>query len=170
MTAELLTFPQPAPPAEAAKALLEAAVELHALISIDPVMGASPARVYFVFNPEAKRRIAAAIYGGRDRMPTAYAVASYDFPFALHLVEIAGRSASTDRAKAIATASARLQGQALTAAADAMGVEALAVPGFDADALKAAFFPHTQETVTHLFRLELQSLSRRSQPPGIAQP
>lgn len=169
MTAELLAFPTP-PPADNARELLAAAVELHALISIDPVMGASPSRVYFVFNPEARRRIAAAVDGGIGRMPTAYAVAAYDFPFALHLIEIAGRPADPERGKAIATASARLQGEALAAAAAAMGVEALPVPAFDAEALKTAFFPHTQETVTHLFRLELQPIARLSQTPGIAQP
>jgi nitroreductase len=168
MTAELLAFPRP-PPAEDANQLLTAVVELHALISIDPVMGASPSRVYFVFNPEAKHRIAAAVGDGGARMPTAFAVAAYDFPFALHLIEIAGRPADRDRAKTIATASARLQGEALAAAADALGVDAAPVPAFDAEALKGAFFPHTQETVTHLFRLELQPAAGR-QTPGIATP
>ena len=173
MTAALLAFPKQPPPDDA-KALLEAAVELHALISIDPVMGASPARVYFVFNPEAKLRIAAAIDGGATRQPTAYAVAAYDFPFALHLIEIAGRPANPDSAncgwaRTIAELSASLQGDALAAAAAAVGVEALPVGGFDAEALKRAFFPHTQETVTHVFRLELRAAARRNQTPGIAQ-
>ena len=61
MTAQLLDFRPSAPPQEAAAALLAAVVELHALIAIDPVMGASPARAYFVFNPAAKARIEAAI-------------------------------------------------------------------------------------------------------------
>ena len=169
MTAALLAFPKPTA-ADDAKALLEAAVELHALISIDPVMGASPARVYFVFNSEARRRIAAAVDGGERRMPTAYAVMAYDFPFALHLIEIAGRPASPERAKALACASASLQGNALAAAAEAVGVEALPVAAFDADALKAAFFPQTQETVTHVIRLELAPAPSRTQAPGAAQP
>ncbi|HWF75779.1 MAG TPA: hypothetical protein VN694_01260 [Caulobacteraceae bacterium] len=168
MTATLLAFPNPQP-ADDAKALLEAAVELHALISIDPVMGASPARVYFVFNPEAKRRIAEAVDGGRGRAPTAYAVVAYDFAFALHLIEIAGRPAAPERAKALASLSAGLQGEALAAAADAVGVEAEPVSALDALALKIAFFPHTQETVTHVFRLELQPAGRRNRRPGIAQ-
>jgi nitroreductase len=169
MTAELLAFRKP-PPADDAKPLLAAAVELHALLSIDPVMGASPARVYFVFDPDARRRIGSAIDGAAGRPPTAYAVTTYDFPFALHLIEIAGRPASPERARTIATLSAGLQGEALQAAAEALGVEALVVPTFDAAALKTAFFPHTQETVTHLFRLELQPQARRNQTPGIAQP
>jgi hypothetical protein len=167
MTADLLAF-RKRPPADDANALLEAAVELHALMSIDPVMGASPARAYFVFNPEARRRITTTIEGGVAHQPTAYAVVTYDFPFALHLVEIAGRPARSERGKAIATLSAALQGEGLPAAAAALGIEALAVPAFDPEALKTAFFPHTQETVTHLFRLELQPQASRNQAPGIA--
>jgi 3-hydroxypropanoate dehydrogenase len=169
MTAELLAFRKP-PRTDDAQALLEAAVELHALISIDPVMGASPARVYFVFNREAKRRISLAIDGGRAQPPTAYALMAYDFPFALHLIEIAGRPANERRAKTIASLSAGLQGEALRAAADALGVEALPAPGFDAAALKRDFFANTQETVICLFRLELRPTAEIRQTPGSAQP
>ncbi len=157
MSAQLLAFP--APPPQDADALLVAVVELHALISIDPVMGASPARVYFVFNPTAKARIAASIDAAdtaRAGSSSAYAVMAYDFPFALHLIEIAGRPISSERARAIATASADLQRGAFWAAADAAGIAAEPVAAFDADALKATFSPHTHETVIHLFRLELQ--------------
>ena len=167
--AELLAFRTP-PPADDAKRLLEAAVELHALISIDPVMGATPSRVYFVFNPEAKRKIAAAIDGGAARQPTAYALVAYDFAFALHLIEIAGRPANRERAKTIAMVGASLQGETLQAAANAVGVEALPLAGFDAEALKSAFFADTGERVIHLFGLELQPTARRSQTPSIAQP
>jgi hypothetical protein len=169
MTAALLAFPKPTPAGDA-KALLEAAVELHALISIDPVMGASPARVYFVFNPDAKRRIATSIDGEGARQPTAYALVTYNYPFALHLIEIAGQPADPERAKAIASLSADLQGYALPPAANAVGIEALPIADFDAEALKAAFFPNTQETVTHLFRLEPQPTTRRNETPRIAQP
>jgi hypothetical protein len=137
--------------------LLDAVVELHALISIDPVMGASPVRVYFVFNPAAKARISAAIDAADAApAPTAYAVVAYDFAFALHLIGIAGRPIDRERAKAIASASAGLQRAAFEAAAAALDVEARPVAAFDAGALKAAFFPSTQETVTQLFRLELR--------------
>jgi hypothetical protein len=155
MTAQLLAFP--APPPQDADALLEAVVELHALISIDPIMGASPARVYFVINPVAQARILASIDAAdAARTPPAYAVMAYDFPFALHLIEIAGRPISSERARTIATSSANLQGAAFRASAHIVGVEAQTVAAFDAEALKATFFPQTQETVIHLFRLELQ--------------
>jgi hypothetical protein len=155
MSAQLLAFRKP-PPADA-QALLDAIVELHALISIDPVMGASPVRAYFVFNPAAKARITDAIYAADlTREPTAFAVMAYDFAFALHLIEIAGRPIDRERAKAIASASAGLQCAAFEAAAEALGVDARAVAAFDAGALKTAFFPSTQETVTHVFRLELR--------------
>ncbi len=156
MTAQLLAFRKP-PPADA-QALLDAVVELHALISIDPVMGASPGRAYFVFNPAAKARITDAIDASDvQREPTAYAIMAYDFAFALHLIEIAGRPIDRERAKVIASASAGLQRAAFEAAAKALGIEARPVAGFDADALKAVFFPSTQETVIHVFRLELQA-------------
>src|SRR5580658_2801628 len=123
MTAQLLAFRQP-PPADA-QALLDAVVELHALISIDPVMGASPVRAYFVFNPAAKGQISTAIDAAdATREPTAYAVMAYDFAFALHLIEIAGRPIDRERAKAIASASAGLQCAAFEAAADVLGIEA----------------------------------------------
>jgi hypothetical protein len=155
MSAQLLAFRKP-PPADA-QALLDAIVELHALISIDPVMGASPVRAYFVFNPAAKARITDAIYAADlTREPTAFAVMAYDFAFALHLIEIAGRPIDRERAKAIASASAGLQCAAFEAAAEALGVDARPVAAFDVGALKTAFFPSTQETVTHVFRLELR--------------
>jgi len=155
MSAQLLAFRKP-PPADA-QALLDAVVELHALISIDPVMGASPVRAYFVFNPAAKTRITDAIDAADlTREPTAYAVMAYDFAFALHLIEIAGRSVDRERAKAIASASAGLQCATFEAAAEALGVDARPVAAFDAGALKTIFFPSTQETVTRVFRLELR--------------
>jgi hypothetical protein len=155
MSAQLLAF-RPSPP-ENAQALLAAVVELHALITIDPVLGASPTRVYFVFDPEAKARVAAAIdLKDRCGRPPAYAVIGYDFPFALHLLDVAAGPISGDRAKAIASASAGLQGEALRTAAAALGIKAQPVTDFDAEALKTLFFPNTQETVTHLLRLELR--------------
>ena len=173
MTAELLAFPKAflkPPPAEDAKPLLAAVVELHALLSIDPIMGASPTRVYFVFNPEAKRRIAASIVGETPNAPTAYALVAYDFAFALHLIEIAGRTANRERAKTIAELSAGLQAEAVAAAATALGVQASPVGDFDAEALKSTFFPGTQEVVVAVFGLELPPPMRRSLKPGIAQP
>jgi len=140
--------------------LLAAVVELHALVSIDPVMGASPVRIYFVFNPVAKQRIAAChdLEGGRRApLPAAYALVAYDLPFALHLVETSARQIGTERAKAIVTASAELQGDMLRQAASALGIEADPVADFDADELKTVFFPSTQESVTQVLMLALRS-------------
>jgi 3-hydroxypropanoate dehydrogenase len=162
MTAQLLAFPRPAPPPKGAgdnlQALLTAVVELHALITIDPTLGATPVRVYFVFNPDAKARIAACLSPTESHpapTPLAYALVAYDFAFALHLIDAGSRPIASDRAAVIATASAELQGGALRAAAAALGVEARPIRGFDPAGLKACFFPTTQETVTHLFQLEL---------------
>jgi nitroreductase len=160
MSAQVLAFrPEPPPSAtDDPQALLAAVTELHTLITTDPLMGASPVRVYFVFNPAGKAAIADAI-DARDpsrRSPaSAYALLAYDFPFALHIVASNGRQIADDRAKAIVSAGAGLQSRALKAAAEALGIDARAVPAFNADALKQAFFPQTQETVIHLFRLEL---------------
>ena len=149
-----------APPvqAEDQDAMLEAVVELHALITLDPILGAQAVRVYFVFNPRAKARIAASIDPGdpgRRRPASAYAVVAYDFPFALHQLQATASQLSLERAKEVVCRSAGLQGKALQAAAAASSLLALPVPAFDAGALKAAFFPSTQETVIQLFRLGL---------------
>jgi len=140
--------------------LLAAVVELHALITIDPVMGAAPVRIYFVFNPAARARIAAChdvANGARTPLPAAYALVAYDFPFALHLIETSARRIASERAKALVSCSADLQGDVLRKTANALGIDAQPVASFDADALKAAFFPSTQESVAHVFRLALRS-------------
>jgi hypothetical protein len=158
MTGEVLAFRKPVA-ADEREALLAAVVELHALIGIDPGLGASPVRVYFVFNPQAKARIEASVDGSHRkgaRAPTAYALVAFDFPFALHLFEMAGSRIPTERAKQIITCSAELQEGALERAADTLGIDAVSIADFDADALKATFFPNTQESVTHVFQLELQ--------------
>jgi hypothetical protein len=158
MTGEVLAFRNPATP-DVRDALLTTVVELHALISIDPVLGASPVRVYFVFNPQAKARIEACVDRSRPngaRAPTAYALVAYDFPFALHLFEMAGSPIPSERAKQIITCSAELQKDVLERAADTLGIDAVSITAFDADALKASFFPNTQESVTHVFRLDIQ--------------
>src|SRR5580658_1291525 len=159
MSAQVLAFrSEPPPITNDPQALLTAVVELHTLITADPLVGASPVRVYFVFNPAGKAAIGDAIDAGdptRRSSASAYALLAYDFPFALHIVASNGRQIADDRAKAIVSAGAGLQSRALKAAAEALGIEARTVTAFDADALKQAFFPHTQETVIHLFRLEL---------------
>ena len=157
MSAQVIPLRKPAPTPESGEALLVTVSELHALITLDPILGASPVRIYFVFNPEARAKIAAshAATGapGRDHTP-AYVLVAYDFPFALHLLQGIAARVTRERAKQIATCSAGLQAESLVAAAAALGLAAHPVPGFDASALKAAFFANTQETVIQLFQLD----------------
>jgi hypothetical protein len=156
--AEVVDFPTTAS-TDGRDALYAAAVELQALISIDPVLGASPVRICFAFNPSAKAQIAACLPpsgGASSRAPIAYAVVAYDFSFALHLFAMAGSPIPLERAKVIITHSADLQETLLTKAAEAVGIAVDPIPGFDDKALKAGFFPETQETVIHLFRLRLR--------------
>ncbi|HTX51557.1 MAG TPA: hypothetical protein VME40_19445 [Caulobacteraceae bacterium] len=157
MTAQIVPIAAPAPSGDDG-ALRAAVTELHALMTLDPILGAQAARAYFVLNPIAKARIAAAIDPsgrGHRRSPAAYALVAYDFPFALLQLQATASQLSPDRAKAVVSRSAGLQGQALQAAAAASSLSALPAPAFDAVALKSAFFPSTQETVIQLFRLEL---------------
>lgn len=159
MTAEVVAFPDPSWPGEH-EALTRALIELHALITIDPLLGASPVRVYFLVNPQAKRRIEAYIdppdRAGAGRL-AAYALVSFDFPYALHMFETGGSPLSQERAKEVILCSADLQEGSLSRAASAIGLDARLLATFDADALKLAFFPNTQETVINLFRLTLTS-------------
>ena len=126
MSAEVITF-RDAQAESGREAMLSALAELHSLITIDPVMGASPVRIYFVLNPAVKGRIAAFI-DAEDRTyvrpPAAYALISYDFPFGLHLVETSARQMASERAKAVVTSSAALQGGLLHAAACTLGIDA----------------------------------------------
>jgi hypothetical protein len=141
------------------EALLAAVVELHTLITIDPIMGIHPVRVYFVFNPQALAQIVASLDPAEraaSRPATAYALVAYDFPFALDQMKVTARQVSPDRAKDLISCSAGLQANTLEAAADALGIEARRIVAFDCGALKNAFFPSTQETVIGLFRLALR--------------
>jgi hypothetical protein len=153
--ARVVDFPTQAS-TDARDALYAAAAELQALISIDPVLGASPVRVCFAFSPHTKAQIAACVATLDGVAPIAYAVVAYDFSFALHLFAMAGSRIPVERAKEIICRSAELQGGLLIRAAQAVGIAAGPVPAFDAEALKAGFFPDTQESATHLFRLRLQ--------------
>ena len=155
MIAQVVAFRDPKS-ADEREALIAAIGQLHALITLDPILGASPVRIYFVLNPQARTRIAECLDPSdrsQARFAAAFALVAYDFPFALQLIEGTSPQISSDRAKAIVTCSAGLQGDALRAAAAAFGIDARPIPAFDAGALKAALFPSTQETVTHLFRL-----------------
>jgi nitroreductase len=155
MSGQVVAFRDPKAPDER-EALIAAMGPLHTLITLDPILGASPVRIYFVLNPEARARIAECLDPNdrsQARFAAAFALVAYDFPFALQLIEGSSPQISSEQAKAIVTCSAGLQGDALQAAAAAFGIDARPIPAFDAGALKAALFPSTQETVTHLFRL-----------------
>jgi hypothetical protein len=167
MSGQVVAFRDPKAPDER-DALIAAIGPLHALITLDPILGASPVRIYFVLNPQARTRIAECLDPSdrsQARFASAFALVAYDFPFALHLVEGTAPQIPRERATEIVTCSAGLQGDALQAAAAAFGVDARPIPAFDAGALKASFFPNTQETVTHLFRL-----AASGRPAGEAQP
>jgi hypothetical protein len=140
------------------EALKAAVIELHTLISLDRTSGAAPVRIYFAFNPAARELIAGCLDPAEPacrRPPSAYALVAYDFPFALHMLQIAGAQLSEARAKEIISLSAGLQGDMLRAAAGAVNIAARPCLAFDAAAVKAAFFPQTQETLTHLYGLEV---------------
>jgi hypothetical protein len=171
MTAKVVSF-RARESTDARDALYAAVVELQALISIDPVLGASPVRVCFAFNPQAKAQIAACLCapdGAKPRVATAYALVAYDFSFALHLFALAGSRIPIERAKEIICCSADLQEGLLMKAAEAFSIAADPISDFDAEALKASFFPNTQESVTHLFRLRLRSAGsgEKARPPQI---
>ncbi|HWD67478.1 MAG TPA: hypothetical protein VG227_05900 [Caulobacteraceae bacterium] len=153
MSAAVLSFP---PPVETddREALIAIVTELHALITLDRAEGSSPTRIYFVIRPQGKREVAARLKPA-DAHPTPemYALIAYDFPFALFQFEMAGAQISRERAKEIIAANAELQEDVLAHAAAVVGLGATPVQAFDAEGLKAAFFPSTQESVVHVLRL-----------------
>lgn len=139
-------------------ALLAAIPELHALISLDPLLGASPVRVYFVLNPAAQAEIAQTIGLSERRAGQgayAYALVAYDFPLAQFQLGGETPSIPQERANVILRCSANLQGEGLIRAAGALGLEATSIGAVDAGALKRIFFPNTQEEVVALLRLQL---------------
>ena len=157
MTAAVLSFPPPSTlkaETDDWAALLAIVTELHALITLDRAEGSSPTRIYFVIRPQGKREVAARLKPVEAHpMPEMYALVAYDFPFALFQFEMAAAQISRDRAKAIIAANAELQEVVLARAAAVVGLRATPVQAFDAEGLKAVFFPSTQETVVHLLRL-----------------
>jgi len=158
MSAQVIPLRHAAPP-EDIRPLMAAVVELHALISLDPTMGGTAARILFAFNPAAKGRISACLASldpvGHGPSPAAFALVAYDFPFAIHLLEMAGRRFPKPRAQEIVSLSAALLGDTLQAAARSLRIDARPVLAFDAGTLKQHFFPNTQESLTHLFSLQL---------------
>jgi hypothetical protein len=137
-------------------ALIDAIVDLHAMITLDPILGASPVRIFFVVNPAAKAKVRTCAGLADGDADSAYGLVTYDFPFAVQLLAATAPELVEERTRAVITRSARLQAGLLRDAADAVGIDARPAPRFDAPALKAAFFPDTQETVEHLFELRLR--------------
>ncbi|MBV9508975.1 MAG: hypothetical protein JO303_01680 [Caulobacteraceae bacterium] len=157
MSAEIVAFRRPSRTA-VPDALVLAIAELRALIALDSVMGASPVRPYFVLNPAACAMVGACVTrpSGGPGAADAYALVAYDFPFALHSLDsMMERGIPPERAREIVLLSAELQQETLRRAASALGIAAQAVEVVDARALKLTFFPKTQETVVHVFRLSL---------------
>jgi hypothetical protein len=153
VSAAVLSFP-PAAETDDRAALLALVAELHALITLDRAEGSSPTRIYFVIRPQGKREVALRLKTPDVRpIPEMYALIAYDFPFALFQFEMAGSQIARPRAKEIIAAGAELQDEALVRAAAVVGLRAAPVRAFDAEGLKAVFFPNTQETVIHVLRL-----------------
>ena len=162
MTAQVLAFRDPGL-CEERDAVRAALAELQTLINLDPVLGASPARVRFVHAPDGKTPITECMAPWEQVVPClAYALLAYDFTFARHLFEVAGRPVPLARAAEIISCSAGLQGDLLQSAAKRLGMTADPISVFDAEALKTRFFPRTQESVTHLFRLRISAGPRQS--------
>jgi 3-hydroxypropanoate dehydrogenase len=142
--------------------------ELHALLALDSIAGASPARTLFVVSEANKARLAlGACPSVRERIlgAPACAVVGYDFPFAVNLV-LSGQPddgvAATALAIRTAARSAALQGEALARAAAALGLVATPFANFDAAALKAGFFAGTEATVVFVCRLDPDPASDRA--------
>ena len=134
--------------------------ELHALLTLDPIAGASPSRTLFVVSEAAKARLA------RRTCPScletvltapACAVVGYDFAFAVQLAlsSQAAEPGDTDLAIRTASLGAALQGDGLIRAAAALGLGATPIANFDAAALRAEFFGETSATVVFVCRLDL---------------
>jgi 3-hydroxypropanoate dehydrogenase len=137
------------------RALLD---QLHDLLQLDPIAGASAVRTLFVASEAGKARLARHLAPGeQDQAPAApaFAIIGFDFQFAVSLILSASASANPDRGAAVRTAqrSAALQGDTLRLAAAAVGLRASAIANFDATGLRSEFFAATQATVVCLCRL-----------------
>jgi 3-hydroxypropanoate dehydrogenase len=156
MTAQLLRLDLAAPraPASLARSRLD---ELHALLTLDPIACALPARTLFVVSEANKARLAlGACPSCRERIlaAPACAIVGYDFPFAVSLVLSAQGAEAGALAIRTASRGAALQGEALERVAAALGLHATPIANFHAAALKAEFFPGTQATVVFVCRLD----------------
>jgi 3-hydroxypropanoate dehydrogenase len=130
--------------------------QLHGLLKLDPIAGASPARALFVVSDEAKARLARHLSPGdaaqAQRAP-ALGLVGYDFPFAISLLLAGGTKPDCVAAIRTARRSAGLQGECLRLAARAVGLDAQPIANFDAAGLRSAFFAGSEATVISLCRL-----------------
>ena len=138
--------------------------QLHALMSVGPSMiDASPTQVLFLNSPRAKYRLAPHLTPAtRDEALAAPACAlvGYDVDFAEQLVEflphVAGAPSCFDRPEVVRQKAVRngaLQGAYLIVAARALGLEAAAIPDFDAAGVSFEFFRAPRVRATFLCSL-----------------
>jgi 3-hydroxypropanoate dehydrogenase len=158
MTAQVVRLRPEVGSAAATSIPREVLGQLHGLLRLDPIAGASPARTLFAVSGAAKARLVRCL-APADREAAlaapALAVTGFDFLFAVSLLLAASPVANPDCAQAIRTAqrSAAIQGEVLGLAAHAVGLRAEPIANFDAAGLRAAFFAGTQATVVSLCRL-----------------
>ncbi len=148
--------------------------QLHALMSVGPSMiDASPTQVLFLNSVQAKTRLAphlAPATRGEAVAAPACAVIGYDVDFAEQLVEflphVAGAPSCFDRPEVVrqtATRNGTLQGAYLIVAARALGLEAAAIPDFDAAGVSFEFFRAPRVKATFLCTLGYPA--EASRPP-----
>jgi 3-hydroxypropanoate dehydrogenase len=148
--------------------------QLHALMSVGPSMiDASPTQVLFLNSPRAKHRLAPHLTPAtRDEALAAPACAlvGYDVDFAEQLVEflphVAGAPSCFDRPEVVRQTAVRngaLQGAYLIVAARALGLEAAAIPDFDAAGVSFEFFRTPRVRATFLCSLGYPAAASR--PP-----
>jgi 3-hydroxypropanoate dehydrogenase len=147
--------------------------ELHALLSLGPsLVDASPVQVLFLASGSAKDRLLqhlpAAAQADAMAAP-AYAVIGYDVDFAEQLVEFLPHTApgpsSLDRPEVVRQTAIRhggLQGAYLIVAARALGLEAVAIPDFDAAGVSFEFFRGARVRATFLCGLGYPEVRRRA--------
>jgi 3-hydroxypropanoate dehydrogenase len=137
------------------RALLD---QLHDLLQLDPIAGASAVRTLFVASEAGKARLARHLAPSEReeaKAVPAFAIIGFDFLFAVSLILSVSPIANPDCGAAVRTAqrSAALQGDTLRLAAAAVGLRASVIANFDAAGLRSEFFAGTQATVVSLCRL-----------------
>jgi 3-hydroxypropanoate dehydrogenase len=159
--------------------------QLHALLSVGPSMiDASPTQVLFLTSSQAKDRLADhLVSASRDAAlaAPACAIVGYDVDFAEQLVEFlphaAGAPSCFDRPEVVRQTAIRngtLQGAYLIVAARSLGLEAAAIPDFDAAGVSFEFFRAPRVRATFLCSLgypaDAKGASRRPRGEGRGPP